>query len=78
MPTSKACPGALLSPFVAFVFLSLVPNGAQGQVVVKVNDNVNFRLGTLLQTTVDWTQQHEPCRDPVAVLLLLTARGDSP
>jgi hypothetical protein len=34
----------------------LFPSAASGQVVVKVNDNVNFRLGTLLQGWSDWTQ----------------------
>jgi hypothetical protein len=48
--------GALRSAFFAAVFLSLVPRLARGQVVVKVNDSVNFRLGTLLQPTADWTQ----------------------
>jgi Phosphate-selective porin O and P len=29
---------------------------AEGQVIVKVNDDVNFRLGTLLQSWADWTE----------------------
>jgi hypothetical protein len=56
MPRSKAGPGALRLAVVASVFLSLGPGRARGQVVVKVNDSVNFRLGTLLQGNADWTQ----------------------
>jgi hypothetical protein len=48
--------GALRSAFVAVVFLILVPGLARGQVVVKVNDDVNFRLGLLLHGWADWTQ----------------------
>lgn len=40
----------------AFLFLSLFPEGASGQVVVKVNDDVDFRFGTLLHFWADWTQ----------------------
>ncbi len=33
-----------------------VPDPARAQVVVKVNDNVNFKFGFQLQTWADWTQ----------------------
>src|ERR1700693_903984 len=56
MPRSKAGRFALRFAFVAFVFLSLASGRARGQVVVKVNDDVNFRLGTLIQGNADWTQ----------------------
>src|SRR5215471_17029895 len=39
----------------AIVFLSL-PAPAHAQVVVKVNDVVNFRFGIQLQTWADWLQ----------------------
>jgi hypothetical protein len=40
--------------------LSLAPGGASGQVVVNVNEDVNFRLGVLLHFWADWSQ------DPVS------------
>ncbi len=36
--------------------LALLPDPARAQVVVKVNDTVNFRLGFQLQTWGDWLQ----------------------
>jgi hypothetical protein len=42
------------------ILLAAVPCCASAQVVVKVNDDVQFRLGTLLQGWGDWTQ------DPVS------------
>jgi hypothetical protein len=56
MPSSRACRGALRFAFVAFVCLGLASGEARGQVVVKVNDSVNFRLGLLLQANADGTQ----------------------
>jgi len=52
----KAYPAALRSPFVALLFFSLVPCRARGQVIVKVNDDVNFRVGVLFHTWADWMQ----------------------
>jgi hypothetical protein len=40
--------------------LALLPGAAEAQVVVAVNDTVNFRLGILLQPSVDLLQ------DPVS------------
>jgi hypothetical protein len=56
MPSREACPGALRVAVVAFGFLSLAPGQARGQVVVNVDDTVNFRLGLLLHGNADWTQ----------------------
>ncbi len=36
--------------------LALLPSLSQAQVIVKVNDNVNFKFGFQLQTWADWTQ----------------------
>ncbi len=44
---------------IALPFLALIaafPLAAGGQVAVKVNDDVNFRLGMFLQGWADWTQ----------------------
>jgi phosphate-selective porin O/P len=38
------------------LLLGLASTSAHAQVVVKVNDDVNFRLGLLLQGWADWTQ----------------------
>ena len=38
------------------LLLLLAPAAADAQVVVKLNDNVNFRLGLQLQGWADWTQ----------------------
>ena len=38
------------------VLLLIFPAAANAQVIVKVNDNVNFRFGLQLQTWADWTQ----------------------
>src|SRR5215471_2800951 len=49
----------LLRHGVGFVFLGillLAPAAATAQVVVKVNDNVNFRFGLQLQAWADWLQ----------------------
>jgi hypothetical protein len=50
---SRAAPR---SAALAFLLVSLASAGAQGQVVIKVNDDVGFRLGMLLQGWADWTQ----------------------
>jgi hypothetical protein len=39
-----------------FVLLVAWPMAAHGQVVVKVNDDINFRFGAQLQTWAEWTQ----------------------
>jgi hypothetical protein len=48
---------------VALVALALVvallPGIASAQVIIKVNDNVNFRLGILLQGWADWAGQSD-------------------
>ena len=55
---SNRYPTVLLrSLFVFLVFCTLlIPTIAQGQAIIKVNDNVNFRLGVLLQGWADATQ----------------------
>src|ERR1700730_6369890 len=50
----------LRSAALAFLLGGFASAGAQGQVVIKVNDDVGFRLGLLLQGWADWTQ------DPVS------------
>ncbi len=40
----------------ACALLAASPPAAPGQVVIKVNDDVGFRLGMLLQGWADWTQ----------------------
>jgi hypothetical protein len=52
----KRSRGALRSAALAFLLVSLVSAGAQGQVVIKVNDDVGFRLGLLIHGWADWTQ----------------------
>ena len=48
---------------VALVFLALLiailPGIASAQAIIKVNDNVNFRLGVLLQGWADWNGQSD-------------------
>ena len=39
--------------FLAVMCLLLVPTLASAQATIKVNDNVNFRFGLLLQTWAD-------------------------
>jgi hypothetical protein len=41
---------------IAFVILAFTPALAPAQVVVKVNDNVNFRFGLQFQGWADWTE----------------------
>jgi hypothetical protein len=41
---------------IAVLLVALTPAVAPGQVVVKLNDTVNFRLGMQLQNWADWTQ----------------------
>src|SRR5512141_580062 len=36
------------------LLLALLPAVANAQAIIKVNDNVNFRLGILLQGWADW------------------------
>src|SRR5262249_28255920 len=38
------------------LLLLLAPAAANAQVVVKVNDTVNFRFGLQIQSWADWTQ----------------------
>lgn len=47
---------AVLFASIGIVLLALAPAVASAQVVVKVNDNVNFRLGLQFQGWADWTQ----------------------
>ncbi|HEY6929883.1 MAG TPA: hypothetical protein VJA66_09435, partial [Thermoanaerobaculia bacterium] len=42
--------------FVSLGILLLAPAAANAQVIVKVNDTVNFRFGLQLQAWADWTQ----------------------
>jgi hypothetical protein len=50
-------PGRPVKIAFAVVFAFLLLSGlASAQLVVKVNDDVNFRFGTLIQTWADWTQ----------------------
>jgi hypothetical protein len=53
----------ILSARVALVVLAVVvalsPGLASAQAIIKVNDNVNFRLGILLQGWADWTGQSD-------------------
>jgi hypothetical protein len=60
VPRREVWTAALRSPFVTLLFLTLLPGQARGQVVVRVNDDVSFRFGTLLHFWADWTQ------DPVS------------
>jgi Phosphate-selective porin O and P len=46
----------LRSASVAFALLVALSSAMRGQVVIKVNEDVNFRLGMLLQGWADWTQ----------------------
>lgn len=39
------------------LLIALLPAVANAQAIVKVNDNVNFRLGILLQAWADWSGQ---------------------
>ena len=52
--------GLLRSAALTFLLGVLSAAAARGQVVIKVNDDVGFRLGILLQGWADWTQ------DPVS------------
>jgi hypothetical protein len=47
---------ALRTATLALAVLSVPAAEARGQVVIKVNDDVGFRLGLLLQGWADWTQ----------------------
>lgn len=53
----------ILSARVALVVLAvlvaLLPGIASAQAIIKVNDNVNFRLGILLQGWADWNGQSD-------------------
>ena len=53
----------ILSARVALVALAVVvallPGVASAQAIIKVNDNVNFRLGILLQGWADWNGQSD-------------------
>src|ERR1035441_4724483 len=48
--------------FVALL-IALLPAIANAQAIVKVNDNVNFRLGILLQGWADWSGQSNAVGD---------------
>ncbi|MCM3876931.1 MAG: hypothetical protein NEA02_10985 [Thermoanaerobaculia bacterium] len=39
------------------LLIALLPAVANGQAIIKVNDNVNFRLGIVLQAWADWNGQ---------------------
>ncbi len=56
----------ILSARVALVALAVVvallPGLASAQAIIKVNDNVNFRLGILLQGWADWNGQSDANR----------------
>jgi hypothetical protein len=41
------------------VVVALLPGVASAQAIIKVNDNVNFRLGILLQGWADWNGQSD-------------------
>lgn len=59
------------------IALLLVPTIAQAQVTIKVNDNVSFRLGTLIQAWADSAQRchHEKqCEKPLLAQVLLPGR----
>lgn len=49
----SVCLGAVL------LALCLVPGSANGQAIIKVSDNVNFRLGMLIQSWADWMQLND-------------------
>jgi hypothetical protein len=48
--------GTFRTAAIVVLALGLLPALASAQVVVKVNDNVNFRFGLQLQGWADWTQ----------------------
>lgn len=41
------------------LFIAILPGIASAQAIIKVNDNVNFRLGILLQGWADWNGQSD-------------------
>jgi hypothetical protein len=45
-----------LAPVAFALVLALLPGIASAQAVIKVNDNVSFKLGLLLQTQADWQE----------------------
>src|ERR1035441_10316623 len=45
------------------LLVALLPAVANAQAIVKVNDNVNFRLGILLQGWADWNGQSDAVGD---------------
>ena len=49
-------PGLRVIIAVTLLFLSLVAENASAQAVIKVDENVNFKLGVLLQPQADWTE----------------------
>ena len=54
---SRGFPGSFLRIAVIAIFaLALLPYVAPAQVIVKVSDTVNFRMGFQLQTWADFTQ----------------------
>ncbi len=54
---SRALQRAVLrASAVALVLLLASPSRASAQLVIKLNDSVSFRFGTLLQSWADWTQ----------------------
>jgi hypothetical protein len=59
---SRIRPSRLALVFVALL-IALLPAIANAQAIVKVNDNVNFRLGILLQGWADWSGQSNAVGD---------------
>ena len=45
------------------LLIALLPAVASAQAIIKVNDNVNFRLGILLQGWADWNGQSDAAGD---------------
>jgi hypothetical protein len=53
-PASRRLASVLVTASVLALIGAAFP--AHGQAIVKVNDNVNFKLGILIQPQVDWTE----------------------
>jgi hypothetical protein len=53
-PAPRRLGSILVAAFLAVLVGSALP--AAGQALVKVNDNINFKLGILLQSQVDWQE----------------------
>ena len=74
MPRSKVRTAALRLPFAALLLLTLLPGQARGQVVIKVNDDVNFRFGVLLQNlkVTAFFERLDPSVRPAAAKIRIT------